>query len=43
MPSDEDRYLIFKEHLSQADNSIEDVDLKMIARASSGFVSSDLS
>ena len=43
MPSDEDRYLIFKEHLSHIENTIEDGVLKMIARASSGFVSSDLS
>ena len=42
MPSDGDRYLIFKEHLSTIPNSIDDGNLKMIARASSGFVSSDL-
>lgn len=42
MPSDGDRYLIFKEHLSTIPNSVDDDNLKMIARASSGFVSSDL-
>ena len=42
MPTDNDRYLIFKQHLSHIPNSIDDGNLKMIARASSGFVSSDL-
>lgn len=42
MPGDIDRYLIFKEHLSHLSNNIDDENLKMISRASSGFVSSDL-
>ena len=42
MPNDNDRYLIFKEHLGTIPNSIKDENLRMIARASSGFVSSDL-
>ena len=31
MPNDNDRYLIFKEHLANIPNSIEDGNLKMIA------------
>ena len=42
MPSDRDRYLIFKEHFKNLPNDIEDEDLLMISRASSGFVSSDI-
>ena len=42
MPSDNDRFLIFKEHLRHLPNDINDEDLLEIARASSGFVSSDL-
>jgi SpoVK/Ycf46/Vps4 family AAA+-type ATPase len=42
MPSDNDRFLIFKEHLRHLPNNINDEDLLEIARASSGFVSSDL-
>ena len=42
MPSDSDRYLIFKEHFKLLSHSIDDQDLKMIAKASSGFVSSDI-
>ena len=42
MPSDNDRYLIFKEHFRNLPNNIEDQDLLMISRASSGFVSSDI-
>ena len=42
MPSDEDRFLVFKEHFRTLDNKIDELDLKMIARASSGFVSSDI-
>ena len=42
MPSDRDRYEIFKEHLRLLPNEIEDEDLLMISRASSGFVTSDI-
>jgi SpoVK/Ycf46/Vps4 family AAA+-type ATPase len=42
MPSDCDRFLIFKEHLRHLPNNIKDEDLLEMARASSGFVSSDL-
>ena len=42
MPSDNDRFLIFKEHLRHLPNNINDEDLLEIARASSGLVSSDL-
>lgn len=42
MPTDMDRYNIFKEHLRLLPNQIEDEDLLMISRASSGFVSSDI-
>jgi SpoVK/Ycf46/Vps4 family AAA+-type ATPase len=42
MPSDKDRFEIFKEHLRLLPNKIEDEDLLMISRASSGFVTSDI-
>lgn len=42
MPSDNDRFLIFKEHFRHLPNNINDDDLKDIAKASSGFVSSDI-
>lgn len=43
MPTDQDRFLIFEEHLRQFPHSIpSDPDLLMIARVSSGFVSSDI-
>ena len=42
MPTDLDRFLIFKEHLNRLAHSVEDEDLKMMARASSGFVSADI-
>ena len=43
MPTDIDRHLIFEEHLRQLPHSIpSEPDLLMIARASSGFVSSDI-
>ena len=43
MPSAEDRFEILKSHLSIiADVQIEDQELEIIARAASGFVSSDL-
>ena len=42
MPSDSDRYLIFKEHFRLLKNSVNDQDLKMMAKVSSGFVSSDI-
>jgi hypothetical protein len=43
MPSDQDRYLIMKDHLQSLQlNGIADDDLKGISKAASGFVSSDL-
>ena len=42
MPSAEDRFLILKSHLSHLSSAIEESDLQLIARAASGFVSSDL-
>ena len=42
MPTDQDRYLVLKEHLRPLAHEIEDQDLLMIARASSGFVCSDI-
>lgn len=42
MPSADDRYLILREHFKALPHKIDDFDLKMIARASSGFVSADI-
>ena len=44
MPSSDDRYAILKSHLSMLEEvvDIKDEDLQIIARAASGFVSSDL-
>jgi len=43
MPTDEDRYLIIKDHLKSLSlNGIGDEDLRGISKAASGFVSSDL-
>ena len=42
MPQDYDRFEIFKEHLRLLPHQICDEDLLMIARASSGFVTSDI-
>ena len=43
MPSDIDRFKVFEEHLRQLPHTIcSDPDLLMIARASSGFVCSDI-
>ena len=42
MPTDKDRFEVLKEHLKLLENEINDQDLLMIARASSGFVSSDI-
>lgn len=42
MPSDNDRFALFKEHLSHRPNNIPEEDLLFMARASSGFVSADI-
>ena len=43
MPSTEDRYEILKTHLATIDDcKISDEELDMVAKAASGFVSSDL-
>jgi ATP-dependent Zn protease len=42
MPDAEDRYAVFKSHLDYIGHDILVNDLRMISRATSGFVSSDL-
>lgn len=41
-PSDQDRYLVFLKHLSMTEHNIDLEELRIIARASSGFVCSDI-
>ena len=41
-PSDQDRYLVFLKHLSDSVHNIDSEELRIIARASSGFVCSDI-
>ena len=41
-PTDNDRFLIFQEHLKTIQNDIETEDLKIIARAASGLACSDI-
>lgn len=42
VPSATDRFQVLKHHLAMSSHTISEFDLQMIARASSGFVCSDL-
>ena len=42
MPTEFDRYHIFREWMKVYTNNVDDEELKVIARVCSGFVSSDL-